>query len=495
MKYKYIISIDQSTQGTKVLLMDNHGSILNRLYRSHNQIVNEKGWVSHNPNEIYENVIELVGILLEKSKINTSDISGVAISNQRETSLIWDKKTGQPIDNAIVWQCSRATEICKKLSSGDFANKVLRNTGMNLSPYFPASKIRWLLENVKGAKEKNLNNELCFGTIDTWLIFKLTKGTSYKTDISNASRTQLFNIITLKWDEEICNVFGIDSGNLAEVSESNSNFGNTDFEGILDNAIPIHAVLGDSNAALFGQGCLKKGMVKTTYGTGSSIMVNTGDRPYFSNNGLMTSLAWKIDGQINYVLEGNLNYTGAVISWLKDDLELITTPQETEAHAKSAVEDSVYLVPAFTGLGAPYWKSEATASIVGMSRTTKKNEIVRAALECIAYQICDIVNCMLECVEGIDLELRVDGGPTKNQYLMQFQSDIIQSTVRVSKNEELSAIGVAYVAGIALNIFGKEVFDKNDYNTFEPKMSVEKRNKKYKGWQSAVHTVLNNCTE
>ena len=489
MAEKYIISIDQSTQGTKALLFDEGGSLIKRTDKPHEQIINEKGWVSHNPVEIYENVIDVVARLTKD--IDGSRIIGVGISNQRETSLAWDRITGEPLADAIVWQCARAADICERVERQGKAEDIRRKTGMNLSPYFPASKIAWLLENVEGAREKADRGEICHGTIDSWLVYKLTGGKSYKTDYSNASRTQLFNIFELKWDEEICAWFGIDPANMAQVCDSDSEFGETDFEGVLPKKVPIHGVLGDSHGSLFGQGCLKPGMTKSTYGTGSSIMMNIGEKPVLSTHGVVTSLAWSMGGKVNYVLEGNLNYTGAVITWLKDDLKLIESPGETGTLAREAIQDDeLYLIPAFSGLGAPYWDSRATAAIVGMTRTTGKAEVVRAGVECIAYQITDIVKAMCEDA-GVRLgELRVDGGPTKNEYLMQFQSDIADVAVQVPDSEELSGIGPAYAAGLALGVWDESVFGRLNRVKYAPGMDGETRKKKYNGWKAAVSTVL-----
>ena len=489
MAEKYMISIDQSTQGTKALLFDEGGSLIKRTDKPHEQIINEKGWVSHNPVEIYENVIDVVARLTKD--IDGSGIIGVGISNQRETSLAWDRITGEPLADAIVWQCARAADICERVERQGKAEDIRRKTGMNLSPYFPASKIAWLLENVKGAREKAGRGEICHGTIDSWLVYKLTGGKSYKTDYSNASRTQLFNIFELKWDEEICAWFGIDPANMAQVCDSDSEFGETDFEGVLPKKVPIHGVLGDSHGSLFGQGCLKPGMTKSTYGTGSSIMMNIGEKPVLSTHGVVTSLAWSMGGKVNYVLEGNLNYTGAVITWLKDDLKLIRSPGETGTLAREAVQDDeLYLIPAFSGLGAPYWDSRATAAIVGMTRTTGKAEVVRAGVECIAYQITDIVKAMCEDA-GVRLgELRVDGGPTKNEYLMQFQSDIADVAVQVPDSEELSGIGPAYAAGLALGVWDESIFGRLNRVKYAPGMDGETRKKKYNGWKAAVSTVL-----
>lgn len=491
MKERYLIGIDQSTQGTKALLFNQEGSLIRRTDKSHRQIINEKGWVSHDPSEIYRNTIETVRRLLEESGIDRENVEGVGISNQRETSLAWDKISGEAFGEAIVWQCARAADICDRVEKMGEAENIRRRTGINLSPYFPASKIAWILENEEGAKEKAQKGEICHGTVDSWLIYKLTKGKYYKTDYSNASRTQLFNIFELKWDEEICRLFGIDPGNMAEVCDSDSDFGETDFEGILPKAVPIHGVLGDSHGALFGQGCLSPGMIKSTYGTGSSIMMNIGKHPVLSTHGVVTSLAWSMGGEVNYVLEGNLNYTGAVITWLKDDLKLIESPGETQILAEEAAEDDhTYLVPAFSGLSAPYWDSRASAAMIGMTRTTGKAEIVRAGLQCIAYQITDIVKAMSEDADVKVEELRVDGGPTRNAYLMQFQSDIMQAAVQVPDAEELSGIGPVYAAGLALGVWDNRVFGKIKRTKYEPSMEEAEVKRKYSGWKDAVSKVL-----
>ena len=486
----YIISIDQSTQGTKALLFDRQGILIKRCDMPHRQIVNDKGWVSHDPEEIYGNVIEVIRRVLKEAKVDPSQVAGMGISNQRETSVAWNRVTGESVANAIVWQCARATEICERNTIKDHAKDIRQRTGLQLSPYFPAAKMAWLIENVKEAKELATNKNLCLGTIDSYLVFRLTGGKTFGTDYSNASRTQLFDIFRLKWDEDICNWFGIDMEALPQVLDSNADFGSTTCEGIFENPIPIHGVMGDSHAALFGQNCRSTGMTKATYGTGSSIMMNIGTKPVLSKHGVVTSLAWGMNGKVEYVLEGNLNYTGAVITWLKDDMELIQSAKETEGLAKSAIkDDSLYLVPAFTGLGAPYWNSHAKASIVGMDRTTRKAELVRAALECIAYQITDIVNAMEEDIGGQVQSLRVDGGPTGNQYLMQFQSDIVERPVEVSEVEELSGIGAAFMAGFALQMWDEGVYDTMKRVTYRPQMNEEMRSQKIAGWKDAVAGV------
>lgn len=488
---KYVLGIDQSTQGTKALLFDYEGTLLCRSDLPHKQYIDERGWVEHDPEEIYKNTVQTVKNLVEKAGIDKNEIAVLGISNQRETAMVWDRTTGKPIYNAVVWQCARGAAICEKIEKEGHGETIRSHTGLQLSPYFSAAKIAWVLQNVEGAVEKAVKGELCCGTIDSWLVYKLTKGKEFRTDYSNASRTQMFNITTLSWDEEVCGFFEIPTCCLPEVTDSDGEFGVTDFDGYLDDPIPIRGVLGDSHGALFGQGCVEKGMIKTTYGTGSSIMMNIGRKPVFSRR-VVTSLGWKLNGEVNYVLEGNINYTGAVITWLKDDLELISSPSETEELAlKANPNDRTYLVPAFTGLGAPYWDSEATGVITGVTRTTKRAEVVRAGLDCIAYQITDVIEAMSE-ESGIEIgELRVDGGPTRNKYLMQFQSDMAHVTVQVPSAEELSGIGAAYAAGIAVGIYNREeVFSKMNRIKFQPKMEQAVRNEKYAGWKKAVSQVL-----
>lgn len=489
---KYILTIDQSTQGTKAMIFDKAGKLICRSDLAHKQIIDEKGWVEHNPVEIIKNTMNVVKAVVEKADIDKNEILGVGITNQRETAMVWDKVSGEPIYNAIVWQCSRGEAICKDIREAGHADLVQSHTGLQLSPYFSAAKIAWILQNVDGAKEKSQMGRLCCGTIDSWLVYKLTNGKSFKTDYSNASRTQMFNITELTWDREVCALFGINTVDLAEVCDSNAYYGETDFNGFLEKPIPIHGVLGDSHGALFGQGCLEQGMIKSTYGTGSSVMMNIGDKSIFSKKGLVTSLAWSISGKVNYVLEGNVNYTGAVIGWLQKDLQLITSERESKELAEAAnPDDNAYFIPAFTGLGAPYWDSKATGIICGITRTTGKAEIVKAALDSIAYQITDIVNVMRE-ESGIQIkEFKVDGGPTKNEYLMQFQSDMLNIPVHVPKDEELSGIGIAYMAGLALKLYEKEIiFASMERKKYIPLLADSERKRKYSGWKIAVGLVL-----
>lgn len=487
---RYILGIDQSTQGTKAMLFDETGAMLGRADKPHKQIIDDRGWVEHDPEEIYQNVVAVVKELVEKLGVDKDGVAAVGISNQRETALAWNRMTGKPVYNAIVWQCARGTEICVELEKNGYAEAIKQTTGLRLSPYFSAAKIAWILQKVEQAGELADNGELCAGNMDSWLVYKLTRGKAFKTDYSNASRTQMFNIKTLDWDETVCEAFGVKASILPELTDSDGYFGDTDFEGYLPKPIPIRGVLGDSHGALFGQACLSEGMVKATYGTGSSVMMNIGTKPVLSGK-VVTSIAWRMQGVVNYVLEGNINYTGAVITWLKD-IGVISSPKETEQLSRLASpNDTSYLVPAFSGLGAPYWDSKASASIVGMTRTTGKAELVKAGNESIAYQISDVIEAMRE-ESGIEIkELRVDGGPTRDSYLMQFQSDISEVPVNVPSAEELSGIGAAYAAGIAAGIYNQENIFANIYRrSFCPSMDKAVRDKKYSGWIQAVNSVL-----
>ena len=482
---KTILAIDQSTSGTKALLFDGEGRLLGRHDLPHEQKINSQGWVSHDPMEIYRNTLETVRLLLEETGIDRESIGAVGISNQRETALLWDRATGLPVADAVVWQCARAAGICQRLA--DRREAIQERTGLNLSPYFPAAKWAWILENTPGLAGKNL----CAGTIDAWLVYKLTGGRVFATDYSNASRTQLFNLRTLSWDEEVCGWFGIDPAMLPEVRFSDSLFGETDFEGLLSHPVPIHGVLGDSHGALFGQGCLSPGMVKATYGTGSSVMMHIGERPVFSKKGLVTSLAWGMEGKVDYVLEGNINYTGAVTKWVVEELGLLSSSKEAGPVAQSAdPADTTYLVPAFTGLGAPYWDSGAKAMLYGMSRTTGRAEIVKAAEECIAYQIADVLELMGQEAGVTIQELRVDGGPTKDKFLMQFQSDILHIPVAAPEREELSGMGAAFCAGIAAGVYTREICQSVRRRRLAPEMEETLRKTKREGWRQAVEILL-----
>lgn len=482
---KYVIGIDQSTQGTKIILFDGVGKIKKRTDCPHRQLIDQKGHVSHDMEEIYQNLIEGVRGILQDSQIHAEDIAAVGISNQRETTVAWGKD-GKPLAPAVVWQCGRAAEISGRHSAE--AAYIQKTTGLVLSPFFPAAKMQWLMEYALSSTDRN---GICLGTVDSYLVYRLTDGGVFATDYSNASRTQLFDIHALSWNENLCGSFGIDIKMLPEVRDSNADFGMTDFEGILPKKVPICSVMGDSHAALYSQGCHRCGMIKATYGTGSSIMMHTGEKPVMGKHGLAVSLAWGIDGKVSYVLEGNVNYTGAVVSWLGDNMELITSPGELDGWIKKANRnDTTVMVPAFTGLSAPYWKNDVKAAVVGMTRTTGKAEFLKAAVESIASQIADVVEAMEEdCGQKIT-ELRTDGGPTGNAYLMQFQSDLTGAEVLVSDMEELSAAGAAYLAGITAGCMEKEtVFSNITYRRVVPKMEKGEKETVRSRWKAAVRMV------
>ncbi len=486
----YIIGLDQSTQGTKALLFNHLGELVKRIDRPHRQIVNKEGWVEHDPEEIYQNSLSVIKTLIESSGIEKSEIAALGITNQRETTVAFHPD-GTPFYPAIVWQCARAQHICDEIAASGYAKQIKEVTGLELSPYFSAAKMAWILDNIPNAKELSKAGKLKFGTIDTYLIYRLTRGSSYVTDYSNASRTQLMNLKTLTWDKSICDIFQVPLESLPKMQDSDSYFGETDIDGFLPKPIPIHAVLGDSQGALFGQGCIKKGMVKVTYGTGSSVMMTAGDHLVETGDGIVSSVGWKINGEVTYVIEGNINYAGAVITWLKDDLKLFDTVSESEELAKLANPmDTVYLIPAFTGLGAPYWVSDAKGMICGMTRNTKREEIVRAGLDSIAYQIHDVLE-RITTTTGIKAkELRVDGGATKNDYLMQFQSDITQMPLYVAETEELSCLGVAYLAGMKINLYPSNITSNIKYREYEAKMLPEEVHRKVLGWKDALSLIV-----
>lgn len=484
---RYILAIDQSTQSTKGMLFDEKGQLIARADCPHQQHIDERGWVEHDPEEIYQCTIKSVREVLNKASISPQQVVSAGISNQRETAMIWSRKSGKPIYNAIVWQCPRGEKICEQLAP--YSLLVQEHTGLRLSPYFSAAKLSWIIQNVDGAKQKMLASELYCGTIDSWLIYRLTG--NFYTDFSNAARTQLFNIYQLGWDKELCHLFGISIDSLPRLMDSDALFGISDFEGVFSRPIPIHAVLGDSNGALFGQGCLSSGMAKATYGTGSSVMLHVGEKTIRSYE-LSSSIAWSRNGNAQYVLEGNINYTGSVISWLKNNLKLIDSYKD--AHTlplKADPADHTFFVPAFTGLGAPYWKSGATGLFTGITRTTGRAELVKAAVDCTAYQIADII-FLLRKQSGMPItELRVDGGPTENKYLMQLQSDIAGAEILVSSIQELSAKGVAYLAGIASGIYDENtIFGGEHYTTFHRLLPETVCQRLYSRWKDAVNRTL-----
>ena len=489
-----ILSIDQSTAGTKGLLWDLSGRLLARSDILHRQITNDKGWVEHDACEIYANTLQVARDVLRKANIAPASVKAIGLSNQRETAVCWDGVTKQPVYNAIVWQCARAADITGAMKLAGMEETVKEKTGLNLSPFFSAAKFSWIVKHVEAAKSALQRGTLLCGTMDSWLVYKLTNGAVHKTDYSNASRTQLLNLDTLQWDEALAAAFGLTLSCLPEICMSDSLFGATTFEGLFSKPVPIHGVMGDSHAALFGNHCIRQGMAKATYGTGSSIMINAGAHRPTAGEGIVTSLAWGMNGSVVYVLEGNVNYTGAVTKWLVNDLELIA--DEKEAGVTASMVDStggVYLVPAFSGLGAPYFNSNVRAALVGMSRVTKKTHIVRAAEECIAYQIADVVEAINQAVKTPIDQLYVDGGPTHDKFLMQFQADILDMPLQISVLEEISGAGAAYCAALGSGLATeKEIFLSSAHSCVLPHMDASQRDTLYTGWQSAVKHVANN---
>ncbi|MDY3121971.1 glycerol kinase GlpK [Suipraeoptans intestinalis] len=492
MKTFYVLGIDQSTQGTKAVIFDAKGYLLKRVDVPHRQRISEQGWISHSPSEIYENVLKACKEVVSNSGVDPSAIRCMGITNQRETTVVWDKVSGKELADAVVWQCNRAKDICRDiLEKYQCGQIVYKKTGLKLSPYYPAAKMAWLIENIPKVKEKMEEGKVAFGTIDSWLLFKLTEGRVHRTEYSNASRTQLLNLETLEWDKEICRYFGINENSLPEIVASDHLFGKTTLGGFLEHPIPICGMIGDSHGALFGHDCRQPGKIKATYGTGASVMLNTGTERIFSKHGLSTSIGWKVDGKITYVLEGNINYAGAVISWLKEDLGMIRQAKETEQFALQAdQEDETYIVPAFSGLGAPWWNSDAKAMIVGMSRKTGKKELIKAACDCIAHQIQDVIDAM-EGDTGLKIkELCVDGGPTRNQYLMQFQSDMAEARIRIPQMEEVSVAGACYLAAMSAGVYERQTaYQAMHYECYTAKMQRETKMKKRQGWKQAIQML------
>jgi glycerol kinase len=487
---KYILAIDQSTSATKVILFDQKGLLKHRVSVSHQQYYPFPGFVEHNPIEIFENTLSGIKQVLNQFSINNSSVASIAITNQRETSLIWDKITGLPVCNAAVWQCQRGADFCANLRNEGYGEIIRKKTGLIIDPYFSASKLHWIVKNVKEV-ERNANyGDLLLGTMDSWLLWKLTGGKVHATDYSNACRTMVFNINTLEWDTELIELFGLQKNMFPKVQFSDEIFGYTSSNVLPGEPIPIAGLMGDSHAALFGQNCFLPGMAKATYGTGSSIMMNIGHKPLIAPEGLVTSIGYGRNKKIDYVFEGNIHCTGDTINWLKNELQLINSASETEELANSVDNtNGAYLVPAFVGLGAPYWDNSARASITGIGRDTNKAHVVRAALESIAYQVKDLIDLM-EKKGGIELkELRADGGPTRNNFLMQFQSDMLGREVVRSAIEEVSALGAAFMAGLATGFWGSLEEIKSLYHsdrTFESHLSFEEKNKLYSGWEKAV---------
>jgi glycerol kinase len=484
---KYIMALDQGTTSSRSILFDKNVETVSIAQIEHRQIYPNPGWVEQGPGEILENQINTAKEAMTKEGIDPQELAAIGIANQRETTVIWDKNTGKPVYNAIVWQCRRTADYCEQLKKKSISKIIKDRTGLYIDPYFSATKIKWILDKVEGAREKAEKGELLFGTIDTWLIWNLTKGKVHVTDYTNASRTMLFDINKLEWDEEILRELNIPKSILPQVKQSSEVYGYTD-SSIFGAEIPIAAIAGDQQAGLFGQTCFEPGTVKNTYGTGGFLLMNTGEKPVSSKNGLLTTIAWGIDDRVYYALEGSIFVAGAAIQWLRDELKILKDSSESEDMAMSVTStNGTYFVPAFVGLGAPYWDSYARGTIVGITRGTNRNHLVRAALESIAYQTYDVLKAMEED-SGITLSsLKVDGGASQNKFLVQFQADIISKRVEQSSDSEITALGVAYLAGLAVG-YWDSINDIKGRKTklFEPKMDDKTREELLKGWHRAV---------
>lgn len=486
---KYVMALDAGTTSNRCILFNETGEICSMAQKEFRQFFPNPGWVEHDANEIWSTQLGVAVEAMLKIGAKASDIAAIGITNQRETAIVWNKETGEPIYNAIVWQCRRTADIADELKKKGLQDEYRKKTGLIIDAYFSATKIKWILDHVEGARTLAAEGKLLFGTVETWLIWKLTKGKVHVTDYSNASRTMLFNIHTLTWDEDILRELDIPANMLPAPVPSSQIYGYTD-PAFLGGAIPIGGAAGDQQAALFGQTCFARGEAKNTYGTGCFLLMNTGEKPVYSANGLVTTIAWGLDGKVTYALEGSIFVAGAVIQWLRDNMKLIDSAEDSEYMAtKVKGTHGCYVVPAFTGLGAPHWDQYARGTIVGITRGTNKNHIIRATLESIAYQVCDVISVMEEDA-GIKLQsLRVDGGASANNFLMQFQADMIHAPVERPECIETTARGAAYLAGLAVGYWkDKEDVRRNQRiaRVFEPSMDEEERKKKMKGWNKAV---------
>lgn len=490
---KYVMALDQGTTSSRCILFDKKGNIVSMAQKEYTQIYPNPGWVEHNPREIWSSQLAVTTEAMANIGVSCDDIASIGITNQRETTILWNKKTGEPVYNAIVWQCRRTAPMIEKLIKDGKSDMIRQKTGLIPDPYFSATKIAWILDNVPGARQQAENGELAFGTVDTWLIWNLTKGKVHITDYTNASRTMLFNIFELKWDEELLELFNIPKELLPEVVPSSYIFGHTE-SSVLGGEIPIAGVAGDQQAALFGQCCFEKGTVKNTYGTGCFLLMNTGNTPILSQHGLLTTIAASENGKVNYALEGSVFVGGASVQWLRDGLGMVRNAAETKELAES-VDDTngMYIVPAFAGMGAPYWNPYARGIVVGITRGCNKEHFVRATLESIAYQTMDVIKAMEEDAEFLITELKVDGGASANDFLVQFQANVLGDTVYRPKCIETTALGAAYLAGLAVGYFenkeeiiGNWQLDKE----FNSNISVKTREKMVKGWKKAVKCAL-----
>lgn len=490
MTEKFMMALDQGTTSSRAILFDKNGTVFHTAQQEFPQYFPESGWVEHNPEQIWSSVLSCIAAVLSEKNVLASQIAGIGITNQRETTVVWDKKTGQPIYNAIVWQSRQTAEICEDLKARGLNDTFRDKTGLLIDAYFSGTKVKWILDNVEGAREKAENGDLLFGTIDTWIIWKLTNGSVHVTDYSNASRTLMFNIYDLKWDEELLDILTVPASMLPEVRSSSEVYGHTDADKFFGQEIPIAGIAGDQQAALFGQACFEQGMVKNTYGTGCFMLMNTGEKAVKSDHGLLTTIAWGLDGKVTYALEGSIFVAGSAIQWLRDGLRMFRKAEESEAYAARVTSsEGVYVVPAFVGLGTPYWDSDVRGAVFGLTRGTEKEHFVRATLESLAYQTRDVLGAM-EADSGIPLStLRVDGGAVKNNFLMQFQSDLLNVPVDRPVVNETTALGAAYLAGLAVG-YWETLDDISNYwnldHKFEPEMGEEEREALYAGWGKAV---------
>ncbi|MFF2499778.1 glycerol kinase GlpK [Peribacillus sp. NPDC058075] len=489
----YILSLDQGTTSSRAILFNKSGEVLHIAQKEFTQYFPNPGWVEHNANEIWGSILSVIASCLSEMNVKPEQIAGIGITNQRETTVVWDKETGQPIHHAIVWQSRQTSEICAQLKDGGLDDLFLQKTGLLIDAYFSGTKVKWILDHVDGARERAENGDLLFGTIDTWLIWKLSGGKAHVTDYSNASRTLMYNIHDLKWDEELLEILQVPRSMLPDVRSSSEIYGKTAPHHFFGYEIPIAGAAGDQQAALFGQECFEKGMAKNTYGTGCFMLMNTGEKAVKSEHGLLTTIAWGLNGKVEYALEGSIFVAGSAIQWLRDGLKLLQDPKDSEKYALRVTSaDGVYVVPAFVGLGTPYWDSDVRGAVFGLTRGTSKEHFVRATLEALAYQTKDVLNAM-EVDSGINLKaLRVDGGVVKNNFLMEFQSGLLNVPVERPVISETTALGAAYLAGLSVGYWEDQeeisklwAVDKK----FEPGMEEQERKDLYNGWKKAVQAA------
>ncbi|MCY9588550.1 glycerol kinase [Paenibacillus chitinolyticus] len=490
----YIMSIDQGTTSSRAILFNHEGQIVHTAQQEFPQYFPQPGWVEHNANEIWASVLAVVATCLIESGVKPEQVAGIGITNQRETAVVWDKRTGEPVYNAIVWQSRQTQQICDELKQRGLEQKFRDKTGLLLDAYFSGTKVKWILDHVEGAREKAERGELLFGTIDTWLIWRLTVGEAHVTDYTNASRTLMFNIHELRWDEELLELLTIPAGMLPEVRSSSEVYAHTSESHFFGAKVPVAGVAGDQQAALFGQACFDKGMAKNTYGTGCFMLMNTGEQAVTSSHGLLTTIAWGLDGKVQYALEGSIFVAGSAIQWLRDGLRMIKTAKDTETYAARVEStDGVYVVPAFVGLGTPYWDSDVKGAVFGLTRGTTKEHFIRATLEALAYQTKDVLAAMEADAHTKLKKLRVDGGAVSNDFLLQFQSDMLGVPVERPLINETTALGAAYLAGLAVGYWkdcAEIAAQWSVGGTFEPEMPQQRSEQLYSGWQKAVHAAM-----